>query len=190
MSAFSPFNRLLKVAALFAWSVCAWIIVDARAATTSVRKVEIEVVSTFKIIKLCEWDVGYDERLTIGVYDSSEYLEFFYSSAKSVVAKQLFNVPITIVSLDAESAPDAFIECDVIFFDNKKRKAVEGLVEKLGNSPILLVGSSKDFLESGGMVRFSYSNDQLLFGINERKGIECGIRFRSSLLALASEVVR
>lgn len=156
----------------------------------SVQRHEIEVVSTFKIIKLCEWEHPHEDVLVIGVYENNDYFQSFQSSAESAVAKRLFKVPVEVVRLNDRSEEEHISQCDVIYCGNQSRKSVIALIERVEDLPILLVGSSKDFLGNGGMVSFDYSNGQLLIGINERLGVARGIRFRSSLLALASEVIR
>ncbi|MCH6256009.1 YfiR family protein [Puniceicoccaceae bacterium K14] len=164
---------------------------ELRADSTFVQREDVVVVSTLKIIKLCEWEKGVGDSLVIGVLENDQYFELFSSSVESTAVKELFNVPLKVVALEEITSVEECSRCDVIFFSELHNlQSIEDAVTLIGDSPVLLVGSVDNFLNGGGMIQFQYEKNQLSFRINAKRGRECGIRFRSSLLALAKEVIR
>jgi hypothetical protein len=54
---------------------------------------------------------------------------------------------------------------------------------------VLLVGESRDFLSSGGMIRLFVESNRVRFAISQKACEAVGLRVSSRLLRLAREVV-
>lgn len=62
-------------------------------------------------------------------------------------------------------------------------------ITTLGNAPILTVGETEDFIDSGGMIRFIETGHRIQFQINAAAAERASLKLSSKLLRLA-EIVR
>ena len=62
-------------------------------------------------------------------------------------------------------------------------------ITTLGNSPVLTVGETEDFIDSGGMIRFVETGHRIQFQINTEAAERASLKLSSKLLRLA-EIVR
>ena len=62
-------------------------------------------------------------------------------------------------------------------------------ITTLGNAPVLTVGETEDFIDSGGMIRFIETDRRIQFQINTEAAERASLKLSSKLLRLA-EIVR
>jgi hypothetical protein len=79
-------------------------------------------------------------------------------------------------------------ECHVLFVPREPAPAGARLVRRARGRPILTVGESDSFLDSGGIVRLRTVSGRMRFDVNLDAARAAGIRFSSQLLALAASV--
>ena len=77
---------------------------------------------------------------------------------------------------------------DIVFISSSERKNLSGVLTRAGNLPVLTIGDTSGFAESGVMINFYNSGDQVRFEINESAVDHCGLKVSSKLLALARVV--
>ncbi|MEM9161399.1 MAG: YfiR family protein [Verrucomicrobiota bacterium] len=93
------------------------------------------------------------------------------------------------VYLDERSSVEQLRSLDALLFGNVDISKVSYVVSRLSTRPILLMGASGGFLESGGMVNFIKRNKRVAFEINARQAARHRIEFRAQLLRLAVRVI-
>ncbi len=62
------------------------------------------------------------------------------------------------------------------------------IFKDLGNSAVMTVGEANDFIDRGGMIRFTFEQDKVRFEINLKAADAAGLKFSSRLLLLATNV--
>jgi hypothetical protein len=78
--------------------------------------------------------------------------------------------------------------CQVLFISNDEDPHLAKIFEGLGNSAVMTVGESEDFISRGGMIRFCLDQDKVRFEINLKASDPAGLKFSSRLLLLAKNV--
>lgn len=79
--------------------------------------------------------------------------------------------------------------CQIVFLGKAQSKHIPALLATLQNAPVLTVGETPGFLESGGMVSFLLENNKVRFGINLHAADAAGLKIGSRLLILAQNVL-
>jgi YfiR/HmsC-like len=85
--------------------------------------------------------------------------------------------------------PEEMHTCQILFLGNEQSKRIPALLAALRNTPVLTVGETAGFLESGGMVRFLLQDNKVRFGINLTVAESAGLKISSRLLVLAQTVL-
>ncbi len=85
-------------------------------------------------------------------------------------------------------APDDKLQgCQIIYVAASAGRYPQ--VTTLSNAPVLTVGETEDFIDSGGMIRFIQTGHRVQFQINTEAADRASLRLSSKLLRLA-EIVR
>jgi hypothetical protein len=79
--------------------------------------------------------------------------------------------------------------CQVLFIGNTEDQHLPRIFKDLGNSAVVTVGEASDFIDRGGMIRFTFEQDKVRFEINLKPADAAGLKFSSRLLLLATNVV-
>ena len=79
--------------------------------------------------------------------------------------------------------------CQVLFISSSEDQHLSKIFKDLGNSAVMTVGEANDFIERGGMIRFTFEQDKVRFEINLKPADAAGLKFSSRLLLLATNVV-
>jgi hypothetical protein len=77
-------------------------------------------------------------------------------------------------------------QCEIVFFPDSERAPV--LARRLGRAPVLTVGETAGFAESGGIVNFKIEQNRVRFEINPDAAARAGLQVSSQLLSLATVV--
>lgn len=161
--------------------------VSLEAQTSRPSREEVELALLVKMLPYTQWcdesepEVG---PIGIGIYGEKETYERFRKTLKKA-GKDDHLHPILIGS----ETSDAELEhLKVIYFPDNRPTANDPILRRLQQRPVLLMGSRKDFLERGGIVRFDLEGEQIKFDIHVGWAERNGIKFRAALLRLARKV--
>jgi hypothetical protein len=80
--------------------------------------------------------------------------------------------------------------CHVLFIGKNELKGASSLAATLRNMPVLTVGESDNFLQSGGIIRFCMEDRKVRFEINQEAAEAANLKISSRLLLLAKTVVK
>lgn len=99
--------------------------------------------------------------------------------------KTLQHRPVEIRRLQSVDEADG---CHILFISSSESKKVPEILKKLAGLPILTVGESQDFVESGGMIEFAIVDNKVRFEINAGAAGRSRLKISSRLLSLATDV--
>ena len=100
--------------------------------------------------------------------------------------KAIGSRPIHILHL---KQPQEARGCQVLFISSTEDGRLPKIFGELGSSAVMTVGESDDFIERGGMIRFTLEQDRVRFEINLKAADPAGLKFSSRLLLLAKNVI-
>jgi hypothetical protein len=80
--------------------------------------------------------------------------------------------------------------CHVVFIGKDESGHLSQLIATLRNMPVLTVGESENFLQSGGIIRFCMEDRKVRFEINKEAAEAANLKISSRLLLLAKTVVK
>jgi hypothetical protein len=86
------------------------------------------------------------------------------------------------------STPAAAANCQLIYFRDAGRTASD-ILSAAKDLPILTVGESRDFIQAGGIIRFTKAGNRIRFEINPLAAEKQSLALSSRLLRLA-DIVR
>ena len=79
--------------------------------------------------------------------------------------------------------------CQILFISHSEQSHYAKVLAAVRGAPVLTVGETSQFTESGGMVEFAYQNDALSFEVNLGAANEAHVKISSRFLSLARRVV-
>jgi hypothetical protein len=79
--------------------------------------------------------------------------------------------------------------CQILFIAQSKMSFFPRRFFALGNSRVLLVGESPDFLMVGGTINFTNDEGQMRFEVSTSSAEHAGLRISSKLLRLATNIM-
>jgi hypothetical protein len=167
------------------------IIVSPCAAEEPSREFQLKAAYLYKFLLFTEWpqrDATSEAKKTIviGILGESG----FGDNAFEQVEGEITDDKKLLVKHFKEDAPaDDLKQCDLLFVGSALRNKTKEIVNALRDSPVLTVGDTRGFIESGGMINLFTSSGTLKFDINKSAAERVGIRFRSKLLRVAVRIV-
>lgn len=120
--------------------------------------------------------------LVIGVLGSDRHQEAF-----AVAARQREGQPRKFTIRKLSSVSDDARDCQIVFI--AADVDASPMLESLKASPVLTVGESATFAESGGMIQLVTVGNNLRFDINLSAAQSVGLKISSKVLNLARRVV-
>lgn len=79
--------------------------------------------------------------------------------------------------------------CHVVFIGKTDKRRVTDELTSLGNSPVLTVGETEQFLRDNGMIAFCMEENKIRFNINLGAAERVNLKISSRLLTLAKTVI-
>lgn len=79
--------------------------------------------------------------------------------------------------------------CHVVFIGKTDKRRVTDELTSLGNSPVLTVGETEQFLRDNGMIAFCMEENKIRFNINLEAAKKAKLKISSRLLTLARTVI-
>ena len=148
---------------------------------------EVKAAFLYNFTKFVEWPQGAfpddGAPVVVGVFGPDP----FGPTLDDIVAgKRVGDRPLVIRRLDSS---DGLAACHVLFVSSAKAAEFVRLLPSLAHRPILTVGETDGFCETGGVVQFVMPQRKVRFRINVTAAERAGLKISSRLLDLA-EVVR
>lgn len=153
-----------------------------RAQNSAVSASRLKAAFLFNFAKFVEWPPeAFAERnspFVIGVLDDDSFVD---ELEQTVVGKKIEDHPITV---QAFRSTEESMKCHILFLNSEKRRLTE-ILQRLRGSPVLTVGETDRFIETGGMINFIAENNKIRFQINHDAAKAARLTVSSKLLNLA-----
>jgi hypothetical protein len=118
-----------------------------------------------------------DSPLVIGVMGSDRFLEIVQREAEG---KMIKGHPLQV----RRPRGREFQSCHVLFVSDLAWKRGRGLIELLRHRPILTVGETQGFAQSGGIANFRLDDDRVYLEVNDDAAKRARLNISSKLLRL------
>ena len=148
------------------------------------REPQIKAAYVYKFCFYVTWPKGVfptnKSPLVIGTVGNDPVNQYL-----RVIARRRTFGPRKIVCKDVRSIDDAKA-CHVVFFsDSVKPNVRREVVGKLRQTPLLLIGESSDFINSGGMISFFVTNNRVRFRLSLKRSAAAKLKVSSNLAKIA-----
>ncbi len=178
----------------------------AQADSAPSHEYQIKAAFLYNFIKFVDWPeekmADSNEPITIGIIGSEDFIKAF----EPIIHKKVKNRSISIKyfkgyeKLERTQEDDrqwnqkmeALKTCHLLTFysgDSVRIKDLSQIIKALKGSPVLTVGETAGFLESGGIINFLMEDKKVRFEINVTAAKKNKLKISSKLLRLAKRVV-
>ncbi len=172
-----------------------------------IREHQIKAAFVYNFLKFVDWSeekaADSNEPITIGIIGSND----FTKALKPLEHKKIKNRNISIKYFAGyeklkrpQEADDrqwnekmeVLKTCHMLLLCSRGDMRIENpceIIKALEGSPVLTVGETDGFLESGGIVNFVIDDQKVRFEINNAAAKQAKLKIRSKLLRLAKRVI-
>ena len=151
------------------------------------REAKIKAAYLYQFIRYVRWPKGAfanaNSPILVGSIGGDPVNPYLAAIAKSRSAgtRKLAYRPISSIA-EAKA-------CHILFVsDRADGKAVESIIRNLGNEPVLLVGETHRFLDSGGIISFTVVNNKVRLQLSMKSAARHQLKISSQLAKLAQIV--
>jgi hypothetical protein len=96
----------------------------------------------------------------------------------------------TVLQVRSSLRPSDLRDCQMIFVGAQEAARVDFILAQLSNLPILTVGDTPGFVQSGGMIGLKIANDRIRFDVNLAAARRAGLAVSANMAKLADEVLQ
>ena len=201
--AIKAYNLIILALALFAGSITA----EVRADSALSREYRVKAAFVYNFIKFVDWPkekmADSNEPITIGIIGSKDFVKAF----EPLIHKKVKNRNISTKYFEGyeklkkskedderqwNQKMEALKTCHLLVFcccDSVRIENSSQIIKALKGSPVLTVGETAGFLESGGIINLLMEDKKVRFEINITAAKRAKLKIRSQLLRLAERVV-
>ncbi len=159
-------------------------IAEIRAAETQPTEYQLKAAFLFNFAKFVDWPSdAFPERdspLIIGVLGEDP----FGDDLKETVRNKL--VSGHPLSVKATNSVAEARKCHILFISTSENRRLRQLLDGIRDASVLTVGESEQFLDDGGIIKFSIQGQKIRFEINPAAAKRAGLKISSKLLSLAA----
>lgn len=177
-----------KTAALATALLLCGFCLEVRGDTTVADEYEIKAAMLANVFRLVDWPPGRSgdasAPFVVGIVSSDEMESALsHTVAKLGASKTASGQPVSIRRISGTEGID---QCHVIFIGGSDRKRVQAVLQAAGSQPVLTVGESDKFTDSGGIVSLVVKDDRVQVEVNLAAARSAGLSISSRLLRIAS----
>jgi hypothetical protein len=159
---------------------------NGRAADTQPSEYQLKAAYIFHFAQFVEWPAAAfaqtNSPLIIGVLGENPFGEGLRSTVRG---KVIGGHPLIVQEFSSIS--DVTNTCHILFISDSEKKRLTQIVAELEGTSTLTIGETDRFIESGGMIRFTFDDNRIRFEINNTKAKNAGLSISFKLLSLASK---
>ena len=170
----------------------------------SIQEYQIKAAFLYNFIKFVDWPkettADANEPITIGIIGKDPFGNAFEPvkdkdvKGKKVVVKRFKS--IADLKKLGESGKDeldrqieAVKKCHLLFVCSSEKEYLKDIVNAVKYRPVLTVGDTEGFLQSGGIISFVMEDQKVRFEVNAAAAKHAKLKIRSQLLRLAKRVI-
>jgi hypothetical protein len=165
--------------------------VPGNAISASAPTVEYQVKASlvFNFVHFVTWPadtfLNDDRRFTVCLVGTDVYGRALQSLAGEIVQGKV----IVIKKFSGRSSGDWTNACQVAIFTGQNRNAIRKDLSAVADKNVLTIGENSEFLEDGGIIKFTIIEDTVRFEINLLSAEQAHLVISSKLLRLANRVL-
>ena len=162
-------------------SLCA---LPAEADERSISENQAKVAFVFNAVHYVTWPpTAKGDSLVIGVLGKGSLeSEWINISGKTLGGKKL--------AVFKSNNIDDMLDCQIVFIEEASPNRLSRILPFLRDNPILTIGDSSAFIQSGGIMNIFVHNNRISFSVNLSQARAAGLVISSNLLKLATEVTK
>jgi hypothetical protein len=170
----------------------------------SIQEYQIKAAFLYNFLKFVDWPKEAmpdgNEPVTIGIIGKDPFGQAFEPvkdkdvRGKKVVVKRFKS--IADLKKLGESGKDeldrqieAVKKCHLLFVCSSEKEYLKDIVNAVKYRPVLTVGDTEEFLQSGGIISFVMEDQKVRFEVNLTAAEHAKLKIRSQLLRLAKRVI-
>lgn len=196
--------RTISIAVLLALSS----VTSAPADSASDREYQIKAAFLYKFFGFIDWPqeiADSNEPVTIGVLGTSPFGKALERYNGKVIGKGKITIRrfkgLAALRGEAEDAAEkdaplqhpelaALRKCRILFICRSEREELKNILEWVRECPVLTVGDTEGFVESGIIMNFVIREKKVRFEVNLVSAQKARLKIRAKLLRLAAKVVQ
>ena len=157
--------------------------VSARADGVS-REYQLKAAFVFNFSQFIEWPeeafASKDSPFVVTIVGQDP---FAGAIEQAMAGKSVGTHPVVIKHVDAIAK---FDRCQILFVPATEDQSIVNVLRRvIANSPVLTVGESDAFIQSGGAIRFYTEDNKIRFEVNQEAAASARLKISSKLLRLA-----
>lgn len=198
------YNLMLLALVLIAASMATLAVADDAAD----REYRIKAAFLYNFIKFIDWPKekmgDSNEPIVIGIIGSMDFIKAFEPARHKKIKNRTISIKYFEGFEKLRKSPTGdnrqwnqkmrmLKNCHVLLLCSSEDARIDNLRQIIGElkvSPVLTVGETRNFLESGGIVNFLTEDKKVRFEINAAAAKKSELRISSKLLRLAKRVVQ
>jgi hypothetical protein len=136
-----------------------------------------------KFIKYIEWPAIENNTFKMGVFGESPIAGNLFS----LMPKEIDGWKIEVTKIvNVEQS----LDCHLVFLSSSEEERYAEIINAFKDSSVLTVSDTENFLDMGGMINFLIIKKKVRFKINLKATEQVGLKIRSTLLQLATFVIK
>ncbi len=155
------------------------------AAADAISPYQVKAAFIYNFIKFVEWPTttfnDSKSPYVVGVLGKDPFgLELDYAMKNKTVNGR----PIVVRRITDEKMN----QCHLLFISSSEKRRLKSIFEQLKDKPILTLGETEEFAQTGGMINFVIEENKVRFQINIEAAKRADLKIHSTLLNLARVV--
>ncbi|MDH3440318.1 MAG: YfiR family protein [Gammaproteobacteria bacterium] len=171
----------IYAAATLAATVVLW---RTAAADTPLPEYQVKAAIVYKVAKFVDWPptafVSSSAPLVLCIAGNDPFGQYIDNLNGEIIQGR------PLIVRRAEIDQRALLHCHIVFVGDETGKQL--VFESIAGNPVLTIGDSIGFAESGGMLGLSIDNNRVAFEVNLSAARDAGLDISASLLQLAKIV--
>ncbi|MBA4369371.1 MAG: hypothetical protein C0403_17235 [Desulfobacterium sp.] len=126
-----------------------------------------------------------ESTIVLGIMGENHFGDVF----KKIEGESIHGRRLTVKRLGNAVRPEMLRGCQILFINRSFDKETRSILASLKGHPVLTVGETATFVESGGVISFVAKEDSIGFEISQTAAERAGIKIRAQLLRVAARVI-
>lgn len=149
----------------------------------SISENQAKAAFVFNVVRYVSWPPPDSDTVLIGIFGKGHIAaEWQNISGKIVNGKKL--------RVFKSNDLDEMFDCQIVIIEETSPQKLSRTLMLLKSYPILSIGDSPAFINSGGKLNVSLINNRISFTVNLAQARAAGLDISSNLLKLATEVIK
>jgi hypothetical protein len=175
------FGKLLKTAGVIV--LCLFISMQSLQAQTAAKEYKIKAVFLYNFVQFVDWPLSAfsnaNAPFVIGIYGDDPFGGFI---DETVSGEKVNGHPIIVQRYhDVKELKN----CQILYVNSEDADRVKEYISNMPNHSVLTVSDNRNFIRSGGMIRFFTDNNKIRLQINPEAARAADLLISSKLLRVS-----